>query len=81
MRVPTGDARDAPPLHRVVAADEVFDGATDEVVKAGAAVRRGRTFVEDERLAFLVSGERLAKEILGTPSLQHRLFDVEQALR
>src|SRR5213076_365614 len=46
--VPPGDARDALPQHRVVAADQIFDGAREHVMDARASIGRRRPFVKHE---------------------------------
>ena len=46
VRVPAGLARHAVAAHRLVAREEVLEDARDDVVRAGAAVGRGRALVE-----------------------------------
>ncbi len=54
VRIPAPFAVDPEPLHLLVAADQIFDGAGDDMVNAGAAVGGRRAFVEDEvRLIFM----------------------------
>ena len=68
VRVPPGDAGDRPPLHDAEPADQVLDGAGEDVVDAGPAVGGRRSLEEDERapaLPFLLDP---LKEILGLPA-------------
>src|SRR5205814_3831737 len=69
--VPAGDACDLLALHRVIAADEILDGAGEDVMDARAAVRGGWALVEHERLPALAGVERPLEQALGLPLLEH----------
>ena len=53
-------ARHAVALHRLVARDQVLEGACEDVVDAGPRVRRRRAFVEDEQAIVREARLRLA---------------------
>ncbi len=48
VRVPPRDARDAVPQHRLIPANEILDGAREDVMDPRPAVRRGGALEEDE---------------------------------
>ena len=49
VRVPTAFPLDKEPLHRFPSANEVLEGASNNVVDAGFPVGRGWSLKEDER--------------------------------
>mgnify|MGYP003295276372 CR=1 FL=1 len=69
--VPSGFALHLEALHRLVAAEGIFDAARHDVVDAGHTVRRGRTLKEDERGTALTLGHTLGEDVLAIPLLQH----------
>ena len=78
VRVPPGDARDPASLERLVAAGEVLQRASQDVVQAGACVRGGRSLVEDEGLAALGCLHAAAEEVFLAPALESLLLQFEQ---
>ena len=76
--VPAGLAVHAMPLLRLVAAEDVLDGARHHVVDAGQAVGAGRTLVEHEGRRVLAQLQALAERVLSFPLLQHSFGDLGQ---
>src|SRR5690606_35511480 len=81
VRVPPGDARDMTPAHRLVAADQILDRATDDVMNARPAVRRRRAFEEDERLTTRRRLEGPEEQRFVPPLLKERFFQLRSARR
>jgi hypothetical protein len=63
---------------RLVAAEDVLNGAGHHVVDAGQSVRAGRAFVEHEGRCVLAQCEALTKSVLGFPKLQYFFGDLGQ---
>ena len=74
VRIPAGDSRYTPAFHRPQPTHQVLDGAADDVMEAGLAVRRGRSLEEHEGLTVLRRFERLVEEILTPPAAESLLF-------
>jgi hypothetical protein len=72
--IPSGDPGHLLSAHRVEPADQVFDGPREDVMDAGAAVRRRRSFVEHERIGTRGAALGLMEQVLGGPLLQDLLF-------
>ncbi len=70
MGVPPGLAVDEVALLRLVAAENVLDGAGHDVVDARQAVGRRGTFVEDERRMPLARGDAFVECVAGVPFAQ-----------
>jgi hypothetical protein len=70
VRVPARDPRHVPALRRAEAADQVLQRAREDVVDARPAVRRRRTFEEDEGRVPLRPLERPLEEPLHAPGCQ-----------
>ncbi len=86
VRVPAALAAHPEPAHRLVAVDDILEGARQHVVDAGASVRRGRPLVEHERalvgalldaapedVARLPEGERALLQLRKIDLARHRL--------
>src|ERR1051325_8724613 len=67
VRVPPRLASDAIPLHRAMTAEEILDRAGEDVMDAGAAIRRRRPLEEDPWLSALVLLQRLMEQVLCLP--------------
>ena len=76
--VPARLALDVEALHRLVAAEEVLEGAREDVVGAWHAVGGGRTFVEDEARPAFAEVKRLLEGVLGLPSRHQLLFQLRE---
>src|SRR3989442_6819422 len=74
VRVPAGHAGHAVAQHRVEAADQVLDGAREDVVDAGAAVGGGWSLEEDERRAVALSFLGAREQPLVLPRGQQLFF-------
>ena len=70
VRVPAGLARHAVAAHRLVAREEVLEDARDDVVRAGLAVGRRRTLVEDVEGRVLTALEALLEDAVVLPELE-----------
>ena len=80
VSIPPRDPRDLPSLHRPQPADQILDGAADDVVQARSPVRRGRTLEEHEGLSVRGSRDRHLEEILVPPTSEGFLLHGEEAL-
>ena len=58
-----------------MAAEEVLDGAREDVVNAGATVRRGRSLVEHERRGTGARSLCLLEQLLGVPAREQLLLE------
>src|SRR5205085_3274285 len=74
VRVPARDAGHALPEHRVVAADQVLDGAGEHVMDARPPIGRGRSLVKHERRAVPGGFLRLLKQALVLPGREQLLL-------
>ncbi len=74
VRVPPGDARDALPQHRMVAAHQILDGAREYVMDARASVGRGRPLVKHERRSVPGGLLRLLEQALVLPRPEQLLL-------
>ncbi len=82
VRVPPRDAGDALPQHGVVAADQVFDRAREDVMDAGAAVGRRRPFEKHERRPVASRLLHLLEQALVLPGREELLLQpVRRELR
>src|SRR6185312_1427662 len=68
--VPTRSALTVKAAHRLIAGEQVLEGARQHVVDAGAAVRRGRPFVEYELRSALTLTQRPLKDVLAAPEVE-----------
>ena len=80
VAVPAGLARHVVPAHRLVAREHVLEDAREHVVRARAAVRRGRALVEDERVGALAAADRLVEDVALAPALEHPLLELGERL-
>ncbi len=77
--IPAGLALDVEPLHRLVAREEVLEGAREDVVRGRPAVGGGRPFVEDKARAPGTELERLSEGVFRLPFREHLLLEVREA--
>src|SRR2546423_12101032 len=80
MCIPAGLPRHAVAAHRLVAREQVLEGARDDMVHAGAGVRRRRPFEEDIGLVFGPLLHALAERIVLLPEAEHFLLHAREAL-
>ncbi len=74
VAVPTGLALDVEALHGLEPREDVLEDAGLDVVRAGHAVRRGRTLVEGPRLAARRACQRGGKGVVGRPEVEDFVF-------
>src|SRR5712692_924301 len=79
MAVPAGLALDVEALHRLVAAEEVFEGAGEDMVRGWLAVRGRRTFVEDKARPVLAQLEGFLEGPLRLPPLHQLDLQLREA--
>src|SRR4029077_9706226 len=77
--VPTRFALDVEALHRLVAREEILEGACEDVVRGRLAVGRGRAFIEDKARAAGTQLERFLEGALLLPLREHLLLEVTEA--
>ena len=73
--IPSGLTLHLESLHRLVAAEDILDGASHHVVDARHTVGRGRTLEENKRRTSFALGHTLGEHIVRIPVLQHFLID------
>ncbi len=78
MRVPAAAALDVVAAHRAEAGEDVLEGAAQDVVHAGRAVRRRRPLPEDPGLGPLTPPHGLAKHVALTPALEDLLLELRE---
>ena len=79
VRIPAGLPFDVEALHRLVAAEKVFEGSREDVVRARLSVGGGRAFVKDEAGAALPDLQRLLEGLLVLPLLLQLRFERGEA--
>jgi hypothetical protein len=67
-----------PAPHGLEAGIQVLEDAGPHVVQAGPTVGRGRTFVEDPRLAVLAGLADLLDDVVRAPAGEHARFQREE---
>ena len=80
MAVPTRLARDLEPAHRIVAGEDVLEGAGQHVVRAGRAVGRRRTLVEHVQGRALAAAQRFVEHVVLAPARQDLFLQRGEAL-
>ena len=75
VRIPSGLALHLEALHRLVAAEDVLDGTSHDVVNARHTVGRGRSFEEYEGRTSFTFCHTLGENLVFVPFLQHFLVD------
>ena len=81
MGIPPGDPGYSPTLHRMKAADQVFDRSANYMVQARASIGGWRTLIEHERFPACVRRKRLAEKIFLFPALEGFLLYLDQRVR
>src|SRR2546425_546274 len=80
VRVPAGLALDTIAAHRLVAREQVLEGARQHVMDAGARVGRRRAFVEDVGPVLRPLLDALAEDIVLLPEAEDLLLQLREAL-
>ena len=74
MRVPAAFALDAEAFHGVIAAEDILDGPRHDVMDAGGAIGRRRTFIKGIGRSALALGDALFENALGLPPGENLLL-------
>ena len=81
VRVPAGLAGDRLALHRLIARNQILDGARLDVADVRLAVGRGRAVVERKDVAALAQIDGFLKDLVLFPELEDFLFTAEKIQR
>ena len=74
VSIPAGFARDVASAHGLVAEEDVFEDAGENVAVVGQSVSGRRTFVEGELLLSLARFEAFLEDAVALPEVANRLF-------
>ena len=80
MTVPTRLARDLEPAHRLVAGEDVLEGAGQHVVRAGRAVGHRRPLVEHVQRSALAAAQRFVEHVVLAPARRDLFLQRGEAL-
>ena len=78
--VPAGLTRAVETAHRLVAREQVLEGAREHVMDAGPAVRGGRPLVEHELRPRRTFSHEAAKHVLATPEVEGAFLDLRPVI-
>ncbi len=81
VRVPAGLAGDRLALHRLIARNQILDGARLDMADVRLAVGRGRAVVERKDVAALAQINGFLKDLILLPEFEHFLFTAEKIQR